>query len=268
MQEIVGGKTNTRLKNKIRSMEKLISEPFQDSRDRGTSTSSTSTGTCSTRRRMDSHAARLKTANFPASRIPQLQSYNIDASGPIRTGANQLSGYSHRSGKKMDEHSAGCVGISSDDEDMPDVPYSDVPFETQPILSSNICDPVGNKARATTRGNDWTAHESDDASDAEYHRPVTRSDACISEDNGRSSRDSHKTRRHQQYALDKEKFSNRPSKIVKLSVSPKDANRKILNTHDAVNVIPEFTRAKRVVAKDGFSQTRKSARIPWYFVGL
>jgi hypothetical protein len=153
---------------------------------------------------------------------------------------------------------AGYAETISTDEEVEDVPYAEDPVDSPPMPSANPLRSAGLKRTAVARADEWDSSDTED----DIYTP-TSNIKTKGKDTEKSKRDTRNVRRREKYASDTQETSQRPSKITKPPVSPQlEKKKRSIPPHENIAVKPEFERGKRVVKRDGYSQTREFRKTP------
>lgn len=220
----------------------------------------------------------------PSSRLSCLNLGNVERPYQITSPAAEVESELRSSGKSINTFLAEYAETISSDSEIEEVPYDTLPRTGVPLVTSDV--PVSEAEtgmkRVSAQANEWSSGDSDDEKDEDYN-PSAGETTTISHEES-VARDAHtgrprekywvqkqqqtlsvrreadRARRAEKQELDGEPTQGRPSKVVRLSLSPKgQASAKTSSSVVKYAIArPEFPKGKRVVKRDGYSQTRKT----------
>ena len=274
-EHLVGGNQSmTREKPKLRDIEALMNEPSQAEKDRSALISTTASPF-----RPASETRRHSSA-FPASRLSMLNPSNVQKPYQVSSPSHENGPSVKRSDSLIKTLLAGYAETISDDSEPEDVPYEEPAVNSYPIVAFDTLAASTGKGKARARLTDWSSDASEDPNDDDY-RPSTNE--TNERESDQAKRDAYNARCREKYWTDKQREMlglrrgvsipqqapkhkldkweglERPSKVVKLSVSPKG---KVIGqlpqtVVENASVTPEFPKGKRSIKRDGLSQTRE-----------
>ena len=276
MQDLVGGKKNGMLKNKLRDVADIVKEPSQADKDRSALVLAHATFG-------HGHHHGAQTI-IPAARLSYLNPDNIGRPYQITSPAPEVEPEPRSSGKAINTFLAEYAETISSDSEIEEIRYDTLPRTGISLVTSDV--PLSGadtgKKRLSAQANEWSSGDSDDEKDEDYTPSARKTTTAFPEE--RVARDAHtgrprekywvqkqqktlsvrreadRARRGEKHELDAEPTQERPSKIVKLNLSPKSQAAAKTPSTVGKNTIsrPNFPKGKRVVKKDGYSQTRKT----------
>lgn len=264
MQDLVGGKKNCMLKSKPRDIADIVKEPSQADIDGSALVLSHAT--------LGHQTFRRGQAIFPAARLSYLNPGNVQRPYEITSPAPGIEPEAKGSGSSINNLLSEYAETISSDSERENMPLK-APQDDVPVATSDILMPETKKKRVSAQANEWSSDDSDDEKDVDY--TPSAEDATILTGAASVTRDAHNARRREKYwvkkqqetlrlrreagkyrsekhELDGAEDSERPSKVVKLNLSPKGKGKALVENTSAK---AEFPKGKRVVKKDGYSQT-------------
>ncbi len=270
MPDLVSGKKNRILKHKTRGMEDIKHEPSIADRDRS--------ALVATHAILSTRKAHGSTPNSPVSRKSVLNIGNVEEPYEI-TSPRPEARPVPSSPTMIDKLFAGYAERNSSDSEAEDVPHDVSHHDGVPLVTSTSLASGNGKKRVGAQSNEWSSDDSEDERHEDY-KPSTKEITKILDDQS-AAKDAHNRRRSEKYwlskqheasrsrcaanqprhkgknELDGQKDSKRPSKVVKLTLSPKGQTsaKTIASVRQTTIAKPEFPKVKRVVKKDGYSQT-------------
>lgn len=148
---------------------------------------------------------------------------------------------------------AGYAQTISSDEETNDVPFNSLESNTIPVVASDLLGLKQTSNPVCAHASEWRDDDSDETNDAGYAPSDLNGgktwegarEACLA------------LRRENNRTTTRSKQPQRRSKIVTLSVSPQQTERKMPKVTRSTGVKSGFGHGRRVVARDGYSQTRE-----------